>query len=237
MKKVLSFGAGVQTTALAILIAEGKVKVDEVVFADTGGEKPETYWYMEAYTIPLFKEIGVPFTTVRGEPRNLVEHCEHYRILPMIYKRWCSDHAKIRPINAHIGKEAISIIGFSSDEINRAERARNKAKKSFPLIDMGISASDCQRIISNYGWPLPLKSSCYFCPFQRWPEWNWLKIHHPELIDICLDMESNFYKRRPDLRQTHGVFGGKPLWMWVEGIQREWEFPGEYSCWSGDCGH
>ena len=73
-KRVLSFGGGVQTTAMAILMAQGKITCDEVVFADTGAEKPETYWYMESYSEPLFKEIGIPFTKVRATP-NLVELC------------------------------------------------------------------------------------------------------------------------------------------------------------------
>ena len=237
MKRILSFGAGVQTTALAILLAQGKIEVDEVVFADTGAEKPETYWYMEAYTIPLFRGSRIPFTIVKQTPLNLVELCRSKKLIPSIIKRWCSDKAKQTPIRRYIGKEAISIIGFSSDEINRADRSTNKATKSFPLIDMGISVYDCHRIISDYGWPMPLKSSCYFCPFQRWSEWNCMKIHHTELIQACVDMEMNYYERRPNSRHTVGLFGGKPLWMWAEGIQMEWEFPGEYSCWSGDCGH
>ena len=43
IETIMSFGAGVQTTTLAILVAQGKVKCDAVVFADTKGEKPETY--------------------------------------------------------------------------------------------------------------------------------------------------------------------------------------------------
>jgi 3'-phosphoadenosine 5'-phosphosulfate sulfotransferase (PAPS reductase)/FAD synthetase len=63
--RILSFGGGVQTTALAILVAQGKVKADAVVFADTGAERPGTYDYMNSYTKPLLKESGVEFVTVR----------------------------------------------------------------------------------------------------------------------------------------------------------------------------
>ena len=59
-KRILSFGGGLQTTALAIMVAKGELEVDEVIFADTGAEKPETYWYMENYTKPMLEEVGIP---------------------------------------------------------------------------------------------------------------------------------------------------------------------------------
>ncbi len=239
MKQILSFGAGVQTTALAIMAAQGKIQVDEVVFADTGAEKPETYWYMEAYTMPMLKEAGILFTSIIGaDPthkiqRDLVEHCYHYRTIPSVSMRWCTAQSKSRPIDRYKG-DAISLIGFSSDE---AQRARSTEGRSYPLISLRLTGADCQNIISNYGWPIPLKSSCFFCPFQRWTEWNYLKMRHPELIEQALAMEQRFYERRPDKRNEIGLYGGKPLWKWVEGVQGEFGFPEEYSCWSGDCGH
>ena len=47
MKSALSYGAGVQTTALLVLVASGKQpRPAAVLFADTGGEHPETYAYL-----------------------------------------------------------------------------------------------------------------------------------------------------------------------------------------------
>jgi len=235
MKTVLSFGAGVQTTAMAILVAQGQIQVDEVAFADTYAEKPETYWYMDNYTKPLFESLDIPFTTVKGD---LIEYCKRYKIVPSVVYRWCSDKAKIRPMKKHYDKDTTTLlIGFSIDEAHRANRVNDGLERQFPLIELGIGYNDCEQIIRDYGWPRPLRSSCYFCPFQPWLEWNWLKREHPELIKKCLEMEELLYSRRPSDRYKTGVFGGKPLWRWVEGEQLEWQFPGEYSCYSGDCGH
>jgi len=237
MKQVLSFGGGVQTTALAIMAARGEVEVDEVVFADTGAEKPETYWYMENYTVPMLEEAGLLFTSIPGcDPtnktkRNLVEHCQYYKTIPSVSRRWCTAQSKARPLDAYCG-DALALIGFSSDESHRAKDSR----KIYPLIDRGLTGADCQQIISNYGWPIPTKSSCFFCPFQRWTEWNWLKSRHPELIKKALAMEERFHERRPDKRDSIGLFGGRPLWKWASGIQMEFDLQ-EYSCWSGHCGH
>lgn len=38
--RILSFGGGVQTTALAVMWVRGEVEADFCVMADTGGETP-----------------------------------------------------------------------------------------------------------------------------------------------------------------------------------------------------
>ncbi len=75
MKRILSFGAGLQTTAMAIMVAKGELQIDEAVFADTGAEKPETYWYMENYIKPLFLSLDIPFITLETHLGSLYDHC------------------------------------------------------------------------------------------------------------------------------------------------------------------
>ena len=85
MKTFLSFGAGVQTTAMLILIAKGEIEADAVIFADTGAEHPETYEYIENYDKPLCEKVGIPFMTVRMHRRitnvdtGMQEHADSLR--------------------------------------------------------------------------------------------------------------------------------------------------------------
>ncbi len=230
MKRILSFGGGLQTTAMAILVAQGKLQIDEAVFADTGAEKPETYRYMEIYIKGL---LGIKILPV--ENGGLKAYCEKYRIVPSVVDRWCSRIFKVERMMKY-ADGAEQLIGFSTDEIRRSENPK-LAGKIFPLIEMGISSTDCYHIIQDYGFPLPLKSSCYFCPFQRWTEWNWLKMYHRDLFEDALRLENLLYERKPEYRDRTGLFGGKPLWKYAEGQQFEFGFPEEYSCWSGYCGH
>lgn len=130
---------------------------------------------------------------------------------------------------------AINIVGFSKGEENRAANAHNKTDEH-PLLKMGLSGSDCIRIISEFGWPIPTKSSCFFCPFQRPDEWNWIKARHPELFSRAIDLEARFYERKPQFRHEKGLYGGKPLWKYAEGIQQGFDLQ-ERSCWTGVCGH
>lgn len=61
--RVLSYGGGTQSAALALMSAMGQLpRVDHVVFADTQGELPETYLYAEYVRQVLFTE-GIPFST------------------------------------------------------------------------------------------------------------------------------------------------------------------------------
>lgn len=231
MGKILSFGGGLQTTALAIMVAKGELDIDEAVFADTGCEKPETYYYIDAYIKPILKNKLTILPPING---GLIGYCNKYRIIPSVVHRWCTRIFKIERIDKYVGN-AQQLIGFSTDEVSRVDAIRGN--KTFPLIEMGISAKDCHYIISDYGYPTPLKSSCFFCPYQRWTEWNWLKTNHPELLKQAVSLEQQLYDRRPQDKEKTGLFGGKPLWKFAEGIQYEFGFVEEYSCWSGYCSH
>jgi len=237
MKKILSFGGGLQTTALAIMVAQGKLEVDEVVFADTGAEKPETYWYMENYTKPMLAEANIPFIEVSNKDK-LYDYCWRKQDIPSVQWRWCTDRFKVRPIHK-VANGAVQLIGFSTDESHRAQRQfkRIKTRREFPLIELGLSSSDCRRVIQEYGYPIPLKSSCFICQYQRVTEWNWLKNNHPDLFQKALDLEAHFHARRPDMKDSFGLLGGTPLWRIKHGLQPEMFQLQENSCWSGHCGH
>lgn len=230
MTKILSFGGGLQTTAMVVLMAQGKLDADLVIFADTGAEKPETYRYIDSY----IKEM-VDLTVLPVEDKGLIGYCEKYRIVPSVVNKWCTRIFKVERLDKYVDNQSM-MIGFSTDEIKRSENPKLEGD-TFPLIEMGISSADCSRIISDYGLPVPIKSSCYFCPFQRWSEWNWLKLHHKDLFEDALRLEGLLYERKPEYRDRTGLFGGKPLWKFAEGKQYEFGFPEEYSCWSGHCGH
>jgi len=242
IRRILSFGGGVQTTALAILICQGKVKADMAIFADTGCERPETYWYMDTYMKPMFSDAGIPLQIVRSEvlseQQGLYECYWNNKTIVGVNNRRCTDHFKLRPIRKATGKEVHFLIGFSADEVNRTKRKRTLwAEESYPLVDLGLTGSDCQRLISSEGMTVPLKSSCYICPFQPPFEWHWLKNNHPDLFQKALDLEARWHERKPQFRNTFGMYRGLPLRHIAEGKQYSMGLTLEKSCWSGHCGH
>jgi hypothetical protein len=66
-ERFLSYGAGMQTFCLLVMAEQNEIQIDEVVFADTGAEHPETYEHIEKTAKPICKRIGIPFTTVHME--------------------------------------------------------------------------------------------------------------------------------------------------------------------------
>jgi hypothetical protein len=66
---VVSYGGGKNSTAMLIVLATMGVKVDLILFADTGGEMPETYEFIDKFREWLTTH-GMPdITTVRAKER------------------------------------------------------------------------------------------------------------------------------------------------------------------------
>jgi 3'-phosphoadenosine 5'-phosphosulfate sulfotransferase (PAPS reductase)/FAD synthetase len=53
MVRLLSIGAGVKSTVLLVLNAQGKVDFDLAIYMDNGDEHPETYDYIEQVPKPF----------------------------------------------------------------------------------------------------------------------------------------------------------------------------------------
>lgn len=62
--RILSLGGGTQSCALALMSAAGELpKLDHIIFADTQGELPETYAYID-YMRPILAAAGIPLHVV-----------------------------------------------------------------------------------------------------------------------------------------------------------------------------
>lgn len=195
MNRFLSFGGGVQTTAL--LLMRDIVPFDEVVFADTGNEWPGTYEYMEKWSKPYCEEHSIPFISVRNSDYDSLEDmCLQKKITPSRLQRWCTDKAKIRPIRKyvkeHLDGKAVAVMGISFDEYQRMHDPHwNEYTFEYPLIERHITREMCKDIIRKHGWPVPPKSGCWFCPFQRAKQWKELYQTEPLLYKRAITIEEN----------------------------------------------
>ena len=240
MTHVISMGAGVQTTALLLMNPK---KYDYIIFADTGDEKAETYYYIEKYLKPFAKKHGVPWITVRhNKGYSLMDWCLKRKILPIRTRRWCTQDFKIKPINRFIRKlgatkknPVTTDIGISLDESHRANFNKKDVqyvKKEYPLLDQKITRRRCYEIIEEHGFPIPPKSGCDFCMFQKRSEMRKLFATQPERFHKIVLMEQNdrYYPRKP-------LIGTFPL----EGLEKNGSLDdytdeeGFESCDSGHC--
>lgn len=183
---ILSFGAGVNSTAILALIKLGKLPEMEIVFADTGSENPDTYCHLER----MKNEFNI---TILRRPKSLYDHCLEKRIIPSRMFRWCTDKWKIRPIYKWVNNRSYKMaIGFAKGE---ERRVKNRHEAYYPLIDLGLTRRDCISIIKRVGWIVPPKSGCIFCPFQKKNEWLAMRENAPELFEKCVRLEENCQRR------------------------------------------
>ncbi len=207
---LISYGGGVNSTAMIIAMVKLKYKIDAIVFADTGAEKPETYENINHVSTWLESNEYPPITIVKRN-ETLEEYCLEREMLPSLAYGFhqCSGDFKIKPIhnwvkNWPIAKTAwdqnlkvVKCIGFDSGDRDRIRAAKfkddypSKYQLKYPLIEMQINRSMCISIVESIGIKNPVKSCCFFCPAHKKHEIVELAEKYPELFKRALDIEEN----------------------------------------------
>ncbi len=86
---VVSYGVGLDSTAMLVEMHRRGVRPDLIMFSDPGGEKPETYAYLDVIG-PWLKSVGFPpVTVVKYEPvrapyTTLEGKCRANEVLPSL---------------------------------------------------------------------------------------------------------------------------------------------------------
>jgi len=205
---VLSFGGGVNSVALMVLLVRERLPFDGAIFADTGGEVPETYAYLEIARNYL-KDAGVPFTVVAKRGKTLYDTAWERRVIPSAMWRWSTRDFKVTPILRHyraLGGHVNQYLAIAWDEIERMKSSRvDYVTNLFPLVERRLTRADCEALIQDAGLPLPPRSACYFCPFNSVDRWRWLFERYPELYERAIALEEHS-KHFPSQRLTDQAF-------------------------------
>ncbi len=210
--RVLSLGAGVQSTALALMIEKGELpKVDCGIFADTGAEPKEVYEHLNwlekqvsfkihkvqwrnlkedimSASVGKYKGFTAPFYTLSKEGKKgiLMRQCTaDYKIKPVVQKtRELMGYSKGQRVDKKKWKVE-TIIGISIDEMQRMKPNRLKyITNIYPLIENNISRMQCLEWMKNNNYPTPPRSACTFCPFHSNKEWARIKQNKEEWEEV-----------------------------------------------------
>lgn len=196
MKNYLSYGGGVNSTALLLLMHEQGIE-HEAVFVDHGGDWPETYEYVEMlrqkYPITVLK----PEYKRKGEIiNNIYDYCDLLKLTPSKTMRWCTRDFKVAPIHRYINTPCFMHLGIDFDESHRAKiSSENEIENRYLLIENEINRQGCIDLIKKHGLPIPIKSGCFFCPFQQIKQWKELRTKHPDLWCKAVSLEKQHNNR------------------------------------------
>lgn len=204
---VVAYGGGINSSAMLVGMRNRDIRPDLILFADTGGEKPETYESLEFMDHWAFDCFGVGITTVRASAKTdatLEANCLRLGTLPSIVYggRTCSLRWKLEPCEKFLNSwqpakdawaEGLLISnakGIDAGELRRAKDFSDKKMKViYPLIEWGWYREDCIGAISDAGLPVPAKSACFFCPSSKKSEVLKLKRDHPDLFARSVAIE------------------------------------------------
>lgn len=201
---VFSFGGGVDSTGMLFEFDRQGYMPDLLIFADTGGERPDIYAHIEKLNKWLAKKWDKQIIIVKNK-ETLYEECIRLKTLPSLAFGFhtCSQKHKMRPIYKYLksidAKNLVMCLGYDCNEFDRARRGLDGVNKSsyqkgfdiklwFPLIEWGKSRDDLKREINEVGF-CAAKSSCYFCPANNLSSIIRLKEYYPELYEKAVTME------------------------------------------------
>lgn len=207
--RVLSFGAGTQSSAVLGLIEQGKLPpVDFAVFADTGCEPDAVYDWLHKMKNWAKTEIIIAqrsnlyddtIKLARGEVKRLAslpfftKNTDDYEDRQSIMKRQCTSDYKIavvqKAIRERLGYKSRQwvkhkvemLLAMSLDEVDRMRDSREKwIKNKYPLIfDVPMHRQQSIDFVRSLGLGEPPRSACLMCPFHSNQEWRWLRDNEP----------------------------------------------------------
>ena len=206
---IVSFGGGVNSAALLVGMQERGMKCDAILFADTGGEKPHTYQFVEIMEKWLVKHGFPSITRVRASQRtykDLEDNCLKQNMLPSLaygfkscshkYKKqpqevWANNWQPAKDVWA-AGDKVTKYLGIDIGEERRAKIPEDdKYRYEYPLLRWEWAREDCLEALERGGLPNPGKSACFFCPGSKKHEIRQLQNQYPELAQRAIEMERN----------------------------------------------
>ena len=215
--RILSLGAGVQSSTLALMIEKGEVPmVDAAIFADTMGEPKTVYnwlnWLEKQLSYPVYrvskgnlKEDNIQFLIGKHKFSHIPLHTKN-KITGKggISRRQCTNLYKIQPVVQKVRdllglskgekrKKVTAVdmlMGISTDEQFRIKTNQIKyITNIYPLVEKEMSRTKCKEWMKKYNYPTPPRSACTYCPFHNNDEWLHIKSGDPKEWQEVLEFD------------------------------------------------
>ncbi|BAQ89212.1 Phosphoadenosine phosphosulfate reductase like [uncultured Mediterranean phage uvMED] len=216
--RILSLGAGVQSSTLALMIENGELPlIDAAIFADVKGEPQKVYNWLE-YLKTKITSYPIHIVTWRDLKQDILDAAKgEYKAFtaPFFTKnietgkkgmlmRQCTADYKIKPVVQKVrnllglkkgekrkkGTNVELLMGISLDEVVRMKVNPLKyITNEYPLVDKKMTRQDCLQWLEDNFYPTPPRSACTFCPYHSNKEWLNIKNGDPEEWKEVVEMD------------------------------------------------
>ena len=211
-KNIVSFSGGKDSTYMLLKLVENKVKIDEIIFCDTGMEFPGMYDHINKVKNFINKDV----TVLRSQKTYKYYLGEHEKTKgknkgkigyghPDFRNRWCTNMLKKQPFKKYIKEKynynITNFIAIALDEKERTLKNKdNKWSTEYPLIDWKITEKEALEYCYEVGfdWNGLYKDfsrvSCWCCPLSSINELQVLYNKYPELWTELLNMDKYSFR-------------------------------------------
>ena len=210
MAVVISYGGGIQSTALVVLAMRERWAIDEIVHVDlVDAESPATREYVRYFRDWLQQEHGRDITIVeRNMYQDMLARPEftpvlwHGKCERFMLSRQCTRQYKVAPLQRYLydrypGECIRLMLGISVDEYHRMrDSPAARIEHVYPLVDRRLTRWQCRDIIERAGLVVPSKSSCWFCPYRSVRSQLALVQHYPRLREMAQVLEDRINTER-----------------------------------------
>ncbi|MDN5201187.1 hypothetical protein QQ008_07435 [Fulvivirgaceae bacterium BMA10] len=215
-KRVLSLGAGTQSTDLLLRSLRGEMehKPDYAIFADVGNEPKGVYKHLEWLINHVDKEYGFQIKVISAGNiyQDAIEfisgninradgmplHIKSDDGSQAILNRQCTGYYKILPIRRFVKKHKqpgrfnkVELwLGISYEESQRMKDPDVKwLIHRYPLVEKKIRRADCIKNFKAHNIPVPYRSSCIICPYHSNDYWYWLYVTEPDSFESAVFLD------------------------------------------------
>lgn len=204
--RVLSLGAGVQSSTLLFMALHGDVELpDHAIFADTGWEPQAVYDWLDYVESVVAGRVPIHRVSAGNLREEVLAKNTRYASPPFhlrnrdgkkgMTRRQCTKGYKIEPIEKKV-REIVGLkprqrapkhviverwFGISLDEVWRMRHAALPWQVyRYPLIERGLTRDGCLSWMERHSYPRPPRSACIGCPYRSDAEWRQLRDSDPD---------------------------------------------------------
>lgn len=208
----MSFSGGKDSTAMLLKMMELGMKIDEIIFLDTGVEFPQMYEHIKK----VEKYIGRDITVLKSDKSYEYYMFEHVKTRGKnkgqkgyswadFRNRWCTQLLKKQVIKKYLkkykGYDVVEYHGIAVDEVKRLENKNKEKTVRYPLAEWNMTEKDALEYCYSKGFDWGGlyeqfgRVSCWCCPLKSLKELRVLYKDYPQLWEKLKEWDNSTYRK------------------------------------------